>query len=186
MKRAGYTSAPCHGCGTTALHLKDKVCSTCATNLKMFAQINEEVAATEDRVLLSMQERDYALPYMRHEDNCEIRTPLHELSMLLSEPTTERVKTYDNAKHKHIEEAYLWDFNLGVDRRGEWSITRRINPVVARLLRQVQVACTKALERAYSEGAANGRDLLMGLASGKITNDEFNEQAARLDKEGRR
>lgn len=186
MKRAGYTSAPCHGCGTTVLHPKDKVCSACATNLKMFAQINDEAAATEDRVLLSMNERDYALPYMRHENECEIRTPLHELSILLSEPTTERVSTYDNKKGKHIEAAYLWDFNVGAGQRHEWAITRRINPVVARLLRQVQVACTKALERVYAEGAADGRDLLMGLASGKITNDEFNEQAARLDKEGRR
>lgn len=189
IRRAGYTSAPCHGCGSTEPHLKDKVCSSCAKQLKTYAQIVDAQAAGEERKIMAMPERDYAIPYMRHEisgPNSEspIRGPLHGLAMLLSEPTTERISTYDNDKGHYIDDAFLWDHRDSRSRH-EWLTFRAINPVAARLLRELQVAIRDGLDAAHKKGSSTGRNLLLSLADGTITNDEFNERAARLDSEGR-
>ena len=181
-RRTGYTSAPCHGCGASGLRPKDGVCQTCAGQLKAYANIVASQAESSERRVFVMKERSYALPYLQHEPrrfdaSDPIRGPLHKLSMLLSEPSTTWVKSYADGVG-YIDDAYLWSYGKN-DSRSDWAVHRSMNPVVASVLRELQVAIRDGLKAAYADGAEQGRSLLMGLADGSITSDEFNDRAAR-------
>lgn len=190
MPRAGFTNAPCHGCGSIALHRKNSVCDTCRGQLTTYASIVQKQAESSESRVFAMVERSYAIPYMSYENEGNngnqdrVRGPLLDLSMLLSEPTRAHVTTYQDGIG-HIDDAYLWVYEKNRQRH-EWIVHRSMNPVVASVLRKLQVGVRDALAAAHKSGAREGRNLLMSLADGSITNDEFNTRAARLDGEPER
>ncbi|MNL58768.1 hypothetical protein D3C87_1824330 [compost metagenome] len=123
---------------------------------------------------------------MWHEKRTEdgkqpICAPLFQLSMLLSEPCNEFLSTYDDKKGEAIKDNLLWDYPRGANI--DWRVVRRMNPVVVRLLRELQIGTRDSLAAAHRDGVKEGRNLLMSLADGSITNDQFNERAARLESE---
>lgn len=164
MTRRGYTHKPCHGCGTVDLHPTDGVCFTCSRALRTYQRIMEE-AKDIPEVTHGIPQAAHFLPYLRAEKDNSLRTEFHKLSQLVSKPAGVGSRTF------------LWS-NEYVD----WAEYRVFPSDVAQSLSDLFKEVKVALERAYAQGQEHGRNLLMQLASGGITNDAFNDSAARLDK----
>lgn len=171
MTRAGYTKAPCHGCGSTFGRPKDGLCQDCSQVLReaKAAQAARAEALSRSTGVYRTTQRGYAMPYVQHDSDSKIRNPLLEISKRLS------VHVPWNSAH---DPQPLW---LG-KQRYDFEEYREFEAGTAELLRQLWAAIQAALNNAHADGAESGRNLLMGLASGKITNDEFNTTAARMDR----
>lgn len=175
IKRKGQSTKPCHGCGSTSPHWSDRVCDNCAKAIKSFNEIEAQRKAAPDTAVMWGKEREYALPYLphvRHASPEPIAAGFLQLQRALSTPAD-----YQSAMEN------IFNFSRPVDssRQHEWRCAVRIRKDHAAVLGSTYEAVSTALDRAYAEGHAAGRNLLSSLASGRITPDEFNNAAARLD-----
>lgn len=171
-KRKGQSTKPCHGCGSTLPHWSDQVCDQCATAIKGYNTIMAERAAAGDMVEMIAKERSYALPHMfkcPDDQRKEIQESILKLTNALSTPA---VGVWTSGK------AHIFDFK-GQYGSSDFSTVVRIRPEHAQALGTLYEAMRQGFELAYQSGYGDGRNLLMGLASGKITSDEFNDKAAR-------
>jgi|SRR5215217_355739 len=176
MTRAGYTKAPCHGCGSTFGRPKDGLCQDCQAALSEAQKMAKERKAAAERGTGVVRAREvaYALPYLMHEprEKDETKT-IRGALLVLSNAVSTPVLGYPGSEVKD-----LWPGQ----RESSWATYRHMDPLLAKKFADLFTAIAKGMDHAYSEGAENGRNLLMGLASGKITNDEFNTTAARQGK----
>lgn len=183
----GYTKGPCPGCGTPTLMPKGGVCQDCSAKLAAYAQWQAEQRGKADERVYGTKERSYAFPGLhlqakvgdKFHGTDAISEPLWRLHQLVSTPAPEGIDW------KEVEargaDAYTYDNDR--EWRNEW-IQYRIFPVaVADALRDLHKGIVASLKKAEADGHERGRSLLMGLASGNITNDEFNRTAARLDEQ---
>jgi hypothetical protein len=169
----GTTWDPCHACGDEGNRPKNSVCGKCRSIFERALRREAEVAAAGEDVIVRSCERAYAMPYLRHETargdpsgENPIRKPMLRLSEVISEPAIHATDAQD-----------LWG-----DGRYDWVTYRRMPRAAFEAMRDAYDAIGKALTAAHREGHREGRDLLLQLAAGEITNDEFNDRAARLDK----
>jgi hypothetical protein len=129
--RRGYTDKPCHGCGTTEVHHRDKLCSSCQKKIEAFDAIQREAAA----------------------------------------------RGAEGARPFSLKDRALWPLS---DRDYDWQCIRLMDLPTAKAIRRVCQLVIGGLEKAHQNGVAEGKNLLLSLASGNITNDEFNSKAARM------
>lgn len=185
---AGCTFEPCHGCGKAPNEYtgrpKDGVCAECRTALDKWAQLQKEQAAKSDERVYFTKERAYALPYLPEEVERKgrreaIREPLLRLHMLVSRPAPEGEHWKDLREREESGDAFTYAA-VGW-RDNDFRIIRLFPVAVADALRELYAGIHDSLKAAHAKGHAEGRSLLLGLASGRITNDQFNEAAARLD-----
>lgn len=170
--RAGLTRKPCHGCGSTEQHETEKLCKTCQGALKEAKAMVEQRALQGGLKPFLTVERHYALPRLNNIDR-DIIDPLQlemlKLSELLSTPTKEFItRSGDTIVWPYARNEYL-----------SWETTRIFDVAVVSSIRNLYKLMREAIDAAHSKGAEEGRSLLMGLASGRITNDEFNTTATR-------
>jgi hypothetical protein len=169
----GYTVDPCPGCGGDEKRKKDKVCPICASKIEKWDAQQKEQAALGQLKPFYMQERDYALPYIHNiENDDKIRNLFWRLSYLLSRPS--------EATWKEAEGNAVWPHERMNTFRNEWRIIRDMDPTIANLLGDLYFEVATATDEAHKKGVTEGKNLLLSLAGGHITNDEFNRQAARL------
>jgi hypothetical protein len=182
----GYTKGPCPGCGEGTIYPKGSVCQNCRADLDRMAQIREEQKAKADERVYYTKERSYAFPYLPEEADRDdqrreaIREPLHRLHWLVSRPVPSG--DYWKELQAREETGDAFTYTEGGYRDHDWRAVRIFPVAVADALRDLFAGIHASLERAHAEGHKKGRSLLMGLASGSITNDEFNNTAARIDK----
>lgn len=179
MSKPGRSTQPCHGCGSTLPHRTGSVCDTCAKALREHRQIMEQRAAVKDAVVMVSKEREYALPRLSHipsvynqhgNSTYPIQGGFLSLANALSTPCA-----YDSSAPLIFRPAPT-DYAPR-----EWATYVRINPDHAKVLGDTYEAVRVALEHAYSKGHTEGRNLLGQLASGKITEDKFNDCAIRKE-----
>lgn len=181
---AGCTLEPCEGCGNPEHRKKHTLCSACKRKMEKFEQLQNEalVRGAEGARPFNMKEQAYALPYLPHLKDCDaLQQAFFDLSMLLSLPTDmpppeEVWRGDEEARQRHT----LWPIGDG-RRAHDWTCTRLMDPPVAEKMRTIYALVQSGLKEAHASGAAEGKNLLMSLASGSITNDEFNTRAARLE-----
>lgn len=172
FKRKGQSTQPCHGCGSTEPHWTGRVCDACAKAIKGYADIQAERAAAPDTVVMLGKERSYGLPHL-HKTGSTLRDAVQNGFLLLQNALSTPVAGY--AEHQGRI------FNPRNDyRESDWDVRIRIRADHAKTLGDTYDAVRSAIDYAYADGHDNGRRLLMNLAAGTITNDEFNNQAARL------
>lgn len=174
----GSTVEPCPGCGGDTVRKKDKVCGACAEKIEKWESYQASQSKLGETTAYAMNERAYALPYVPYETEgreTSSRDPIRErffdLSMLMSSPSE---ATYKDKPPS------LWPHEQLNASRNEWRIYRDIKPEIARLLGELFYEVAITTTSAYRKGVSDGKNLLLSLASGKITNDEFNNTAARL------
>jgi hypothetical protein len=180
--RRGYTDKPCHGCGTTEVHHRDKLCSSCQKKIEAFDAIQREAAArgAEGARPFSLKERAHSLPYFHHmsSEMCrEMQEAFWELSWILSIPTDMKLPNPVNPTDEQRQDRALWPLS---DRDYDWQCIRLMDLPTAKAIRRVCQLVIGGLEKAHQNGVAEGKNLLLSLASGNITNDEFNSKAARM------
>lgn len=189
MQRAprGHVHAPCPGCGVECVYPKGGVCDDCRGALKKWHTQEAERAAKADERVYYTKERDYGFPHLSHEverrEGVErryaIREPLLRLHALVSRPLDGG--TPWKALEARGDDAYTYTRGDSFGAR-DWTITRLFPVAVADALRDLYAGIEDSLENAYAQGHAKGRSLLLGLASGDLTSDEFNDEAARLNR----
>lgn len=187
----GATYDPCPGCGEPKLRPKLRVCDVCDATLKAARRARAERAeAGEDTpVPHVMQERAYALPWLRgpRETSDRVRDAFFRLGQLLSEATDERVPMMPpDAEHNYhwtdFDRWAVWPFSRTEGRSGgDWQVTRLMRPSIAGALREAYAAAIDNANAVEKQGHAEGRALLLSLAAGTLTADEFNDRAARMD-----
>jgi hypothetical protein len=190
----GYTLDPCPGCGeggALKMRKRDGVCEACADAISKWRKLQAERAAKPDAVPHVLNERAHGLPYLEHEDDLRprdfhnerarepIRYAFWELSWHLSEPTTGDGSKWNTSD---LPRVFPRTNARGFD-RDEWPMVRDMNPKVANLIGTAYAEVRISLVNAYRKGVQDGRNLLLSLAEGGITNDEFNSRAARMNGE---
>lgn len=161
---------------------KTEVCNECRATLDIGRQLKEERRQSTHAAMI-MREVPHALPYLRKapSSNCgKVQAAFWRLSMLLSRPTDETADmNHGPSERLGSSPGYLY---LWRDRHDghSWAVTRVIDRATADALGDAYEAVKRMAEAAYADGHADGRNLLMQLASGDLTPDQFNERAARL------
>lgn len=189
----GHTYDPCPGCGGGPTSYmgrpKDRVCDVCREALDKWAAYKANASAKADERVYVTQERDYGFPHISHEVETRdaqghrlgygIRSPLHALHMLLSSPLAEPTD-WQEIKARG-DEAYTYRPSRDSGYGSGFATYRRFPVAVAEVLRELHAGIMDSMAHAHAQGANAGRNLLLSLASGRITNDQFNESAARLE-----
>lgn len=176
FKRKGQSTKPCHGCGSTLPHWSDHVCDECAKAIKGYKTIMEERAAAGDMVDMLSKERYYALPSIGYACDSEIRDLIkrrvHQLTQWLSVPS-ETVSSYG------LPQIFRFGGSGASKDEHQWQTVVRIRPEYAEAIGELYQAIGTALDQAEKRGHQEGRSLLLSLAGGHITTDEFNDKAIR-------
>lgn len=180
MTRAGLSRLPCHGCGKAVLHHKDSVCDECRTALNFAATIKTEQAKEQGMVSLYHHEVPYALPVLTF---TAPREALHKAFWTLGNVLSKNAGAFDVPQQDdpQFNGGFLWPETFKTSSHRDWKIRRAFERNVAVALREVYRLVYESLQAEYVKGAKEGRNLLIGLASGQITSDEFNTKAARQD-----
>jgi hypothetical protein len=178
----GWTVEPCPGCGKDHKRKKEKVCDECENAIaKWNAHVANQAELGEEKPYI-MNGRSHALPYIQYEgegrqyghpDREPLRSRFFELSMLLSTPSdaTYQDKPERLWPHERMKTTYRMD---------DYNVYRNMKPVIAKLLGDLYFEVNETVQTAHAKGVAEGKNLLLSLAGGHITNDEFNKEAARL------
>jgi hypothetical protein len=177
----GYTVDPCPGCGKDHKRKKDKVCDECSEKIEKWDAFKATQDKLGEEVPYKLNARAYSLPSIPNDDrgmshpNREDREPIRnrffELSFLLSTPSEATWKDQPPSLWPH-EQLKTW--------RNEYEIFRNMKPAVAKLLGELYFEVAVGMRKAHEKGVAEGKNLLLSLAGGHLTSDEFNTQAARL------
>jgi hypothetical protein len=178
----GWTVDPCPGCGKDHKRPKDKVCDVCEDAItKWNAHVANQAELGEEKPY-AMNARAHSLPYIQfegegraygHSDREPLRSRFFELSMLLSTPSD---ATWTDKPER------LWpnERMKATYRMDDYLVYRNMKPAIAKLLGDLYFEVGDAVQMAHRKGVEEGKNLLLSLASGHITNDEFNTKAARL------
>lgn len=185
----GRTYDPCHCCGNSTLRPKDRICDECQRTFNFAKDREKELATLTDQAPLPyyVKERYYALPYLRRggDPGRDVQEAFHDLSVLVSSVTQDSPPLIPATKREPCASRdpkfALWEFEASEHRQHEWECVRAFSPPIAAAIRVAYSAVRAAVEYAYKDGHDDGRRLLMQLAAGEITADNFNEAAARFE-----
>jgi hypothetical protein len=181
----GYGYEPCQGCGETPENqrLKGTLCPECRILLDTAHRAKHDVAKRGDLVTVATPQSPGDMPYLNEyndmrlewRDQNQFAKALHELMLCVSEkaPTDDRWSVGADARLFEEEDSYT--------ARRRSNEARVMHKAVAEALPRVFIAAKAMVERAHEDGKARGQSLLARLASGEITADEFNKNAARLE-----
>lgn len=191
-------SKPCPGCGATGEYrLVDQVCNECWRVLKATRKHEEYIAAAlkEGRELVVLPHngswhwwpRFYQGNSSTSNENRESRDTLGhalaELSTLVGELTTAQdTRQASLLTHEgysiygvgHRGSRDCWQGTTIYDQSDSNGALYLFNPRVAELFRVIYDAIGRSLELTDADGRRAGNNLLMELANGGLTIDEFN------------
>ena len=173
MGRSGYTSKPCHGCGQNTLHPKDALCTTCR-DLLAGARVRQADAATRDGAFAL-----YVMPATPRDTRAvgvrvvprDAREALSQALGTLLLALTDRPDLAD-IQWPWADDPEGRELALGSHAA---RTMRPVTPAQAAAIRALYRALDVALDAAYAGGLARGTNLLEGLASGRLTMEQFVE-----------
>ena len=177
----GYTYELCHGCGKEEYRRKGTLCSECRTLLDTAIRTKEDQEKRGELVQIKAPSRPGDMPYidefdsglMSHDDQYQFTKALHAVVMATSEKVAAGDRWSADGEH-------LFEYGSYAAQRRSFE-SRAMPAAVANAVRRLFVEAKAMTQRAYTKGAADGRSLLLGLASGRITNDQFNDAATRQE-----
>lgn len=174
--------APCPGCGMPDLYRSsDKVCEACARLLKQARTINDWIERGGDKkvelVRVPAENCPHFYPglYMGLPSwSCEDRRPLRAAMVRLINLVSEPLKS----DCWHEDGAMLT--NPGFKEKWEGARElRSMDAQVAQTIRDLYDAIALALVSTYNGAKREGQNVLLNLAAGHISIDDFNEQQLR-------
>lgn len=175
-KSKGQSTQPCHGCGSTLPHWSNAVCDECAAAIKGYHAIMAERAAVGDMVEMLSKERSYALPSIGYFCSTDVREMIQRRVLQLTQWLSVPSQSWAN---KDMKQIFRFSGSGASSSEHEWSTVVRIRPEHAEAIGELHEAIGIAINEAHKNGHEAGRNLLLGLAGGHITSDQFNDKAVR-------
>lgn len=162
--RKGRTRRPCPGCGEINPYREpEKVCSTCRNQLLLVDELKAEIEKiAPDEIRTHIGECPHWNQRIRFDDGL-LRKLFHQLVML--------AKRHEVERSRYASEGILGKIDLGA------SIDIIIRKDIADVISTLRIAVESALQAAYQDGKSDGHKLLMRLAAGDISINEFNNKA---------
>ena len=171
MTRSGFTTKPCHGCGTTALHKKDALCWECAQLLELGTNIAQQEGGKKETYqfpwgahMLPRLKRETHKTYSER-DRAEIEQNLRLVFYhVVQSVSTENPATVGNC---------LFNYR---DLPSRDTKSRIFPQGVAPLLHDLYYAIQAYCNVSYVQGYQDGSNLIGRLAQGELSADEVNAQ----------
>jgi len=162
------TRKPCPGCGEVNPYRKpDKICDACHNRLLLADKLQAEMEKVEHgETLAYLGERSYWNQRIRFDDSDNsLRSLLHQLLMLTK-------------RHQVERSPYAPTGILGkIDQAGSVGIIIRKD--IAETITALRNQIDASLNDAYRDGFHDGHKLLMRLAEGNISVNEFEDKIAK-------
>lgn len=199
----GYTYDPCPGCKREEHRPKDELCLACRHELERARELLkdfERKRATGAAVPFILRERVsyYNLGPSRHGFGDRLRDAVRVLLARVTTPASDETPRKDPSKPierrktwspsgREIEVDYEeWPFFLasdeGISRTYESAGERALvlaDPITREAVSELDLAIRETVAEAYKAGKEDGRNILLGLASGDVTIDEFDSATLR-------
>ena len=190
------TRKPCPGCVAVKRARKaDEVCAACAATLKGWkahVESLQEQSTKGECVFVLLPERDYAWPgfyfggpraHIPGFD--ELRDTLlglmHRLSHRMCEVLPEG--THPVHKAEKLFQPPDRDFPMSEGQHGWWTVLARIYPADLELLRGLWSTVAQFVHVSYMGGREDGRNLLLEMASGEISSQDFAAKDLKMAKQ---
>jgi len=197
------TKKPCPGCGQVDRSRKaDEVCSACSAAIQGWDKHVESLrvqATAGECEFVRLSEMPYAWPsfYFGGGPRChlpgfddmreKLTDVLHNLSHRMCEPIPGN--TYLGQTSQLIEKPE-YDFPMSDGMHGWFSIVARVSKTDLKLLRDLWFTTAEFAHLCFLAGREDGRNLLLEIASGEISPQEFAQAdvkiAEQIQKAGRR
>lgn len=188
MTSPGWTTKPCHGCGSTELHRKDKLCADCQRVFDdgLLSRKKQDLQLQQGKIMVKHEERFHLTsgPYMfdhsggGHEVNDRLRHAWHALTIALIEPATG--KKDHNALYLITNKKHTWgvenDFYGYHD--DEYFLTASH---IRDSLNELDSSIRLALEYVYLAGKRQGLNILTNLNEGVVALSNYEEEVKRVE-----
>jgi hypothetical protein len=190
MPRAGYTEAPCDGCGEGGLRQKGKLCRACQDLMKEARAARDRQSAISDRILYRIPSSDHGLPayYIRQQSTSGSRDQTHrnrvrdllmQLTALIGEPLQ---GPNPNEAPALFDRTTGQDYSSSRDSMSSWYARHLyMTAEQAMALNLLDQAIETALIQTFAAGVEMGSSLLGQLASGAIDVETFNKRTVLQD-----
>lgn len=152
---------PCPGCGGTKAYRKsDEVCTDCKSLLKRAQWMDEQLSKLgDDEVIVAIGQRSHWNAYIHSKSGKgrDLQEIFHRLALSASRPAL----------------AYHAEFELlgKIDNGGRMYV--KMPRPLAEAIKDLRSAIQPALEAEYEAGKADGHNLLMRLANGDLSVNEY-------------
>ncbi len=190
MTSPGWTKKPCHGCGSTELHRKDKLCPGCQRVFDdgLLSRKKQDLQLEQGKIMVKHELRFHliASPYLfEHSGNFigrqlndRLRHAWHALTIAVIEPATG--KKDHNAPYLVMNKKDTWgvenDFYGYHD--DEFFLTV---PHIRDSLNELDSSIRLALEYVYLAGKKQGLNILTGLNEGVVALSNYAEEIKRVE-----
>lgn len=161
------TRKPCPGCHEERDRNSDEVCEDCKKLLQEAIDARARKNRRADTEIVGVPFAAHGFPYIHRigsDLNTEVRESFFALAELLGSEITER---FFGAKTSMVD---LSEDRFNNSSPHPWYLPKGLAAITTRLY----AAITRGAEVAYEEGKTEGHQLIVGLATGRTSIDEFN------------
>lgn len=188
MGTPGWTRKPCHGCGSTDLHRKDKVCLDCQKIYDDGLLARKKQNQQQDKIMVKHDSvyHVHSGPYLFEHSarvlgrtlNDKLRHAWHEHTMIIIEPAIGKKR--HESPYLITNKSDLWgvknDFYGYHD--DEYFL---VAPQVRNTLNELDLSIRLALEFVYLAGFAQGSNILIQLNQGTKSSSSFEDNLNRVE-----
>ncbi len=172
------TRKPCPACKEIKPDRKaDDICYDCQRNLQLARQVSIAYAETmKDKIVVAFGQRSHWNKYLpiptpqtgNRELARNLQKVLHDLALAITSPTVD--KWDRNAPHLLGDDSSPWQSQL---------CYRYCSPETLKAMQDLRAILDEIVTSAYEAGKEEGRKLLVGLAQGDLTIDQYQYEISR-------
>lgn len=175
------TFKPCPGCGSTRYRLVKDVCDDCKATLRVGRTVTQEEQTKAEAVKLYRLTKEWPSFYAPNGGD-ELRHAFEALARVVMRPVRSKKDPLD----QDVEELpptcdLVHYFSTNPEGSSVWTSSRRVAAAITKL----DLAVRKALAACKELGEQDGSNLLLQIASGKISVNDLTEasiEAGRREK----
>ena len=174
--KKGQTRKPCPGCGSVYWRDADKVCANCAVLIKEALAAREKVKQETDadgyvNILIP---RRFKLPWYNDYDR-DVRNGIEQAFYDLALQLGRKTVSYSHPM------PVLYGQELGYE-DSHRSEVRNMEKSVVDLLKNLAVRTVAYASDCFNAGKRAGSSLLLNLAGGNVSVDDFNDESRKCGK----
>lgn len=190
-RQNGWVKGPCPGCKTGQRHPKDSVCSDCKQLMATGAAAVKKAAG--DAAAGTVQPFIWAstywcIPYYYGPgvDCSRVQAVLFDLVAMVSDMQPEGTAKGEYKQPGDHRTFECWPAVIEGHKYHDWVRVVHMKPKDREVIQALDQVLRDTMAGAYAAGKRDGRNLLLGLASGEVSVGGFNEATEEGDTRGRR
>lgn len=193
MPRPGYTTKPCHGCGSTKEHKKETLCMDCQALLKIaemhkekYVRLVNDDEFEELNIPYNWEQPSYYTKRQNLARNLKYKRVGEILKELAEELSLEKGILPIYYTYYHSELQFTPEDTVGLDggnleniygkKRYEYKKNAVMHKKTRALLEELHECITDSLEEVENSSVEFGKNAMLMLNAGKITLEEFNKK----------